>query len=736
MGKGKEKIIILMSLILLYLLMKLSLLFFGFDKIYGYGFGETQFGACARELIRSANLPISCFDYIGAGLCKLTNSCASALLMDVLVVPFFMLFGTSYLALKLVPLSFNLVIFIFLYLFLYRFFNKRIAIITSILYIFPPSVFTSLSFGCNTNKCEFTLFTILTMYIFFVIFFNKINYRMNFILFGVISALGLCLNYIFLITIITCFLLWFILDRKFFLKSDFFIFLGAFLVSLLPWIYYVVHNIGGVYIYAKPLYGHFLGNGIVNSLIRLKGLVSTQLFNIFIMEDIGFIKGYFLGLIYYIIFLFSFCVFSWQNMKYLFKLLFKAPPKKQLQATSDNTSKMLFIFIYMVVFFITCSFSDFPVSGAYSKFNFINYRFLASTYPFLIVIIVIILDRLSFKKYISAISNSIITILILISLLSNLTLISLNRFGEGFKYEGYSYIELGTRLAIGFGEKINKAVKLINQVDSDNRELMYQGFTAGFVRDDFDYNHIVKLIDIVKQKIDKEHYFACLEGLGMGFGQIVWENDVMEGIDLIKRFDPRYQGYFYQGVGLQMISRNMFGLDSPEYISRAMNKIEEFYRSFYCRGMGMNIGFSMEQDMFDCINKINQLDIDYKKDCYYGLGEAFGLRVNLHNIVNYISKINQVDGKYIIYCYQGLGRGISFRYGYYINKCIEMIDKVDEDYKPYCYYGLGIGIGAKYGYDINKCKEILGQIEKQYRDNFRQGLINGISYYWEKEASL
>ena len=424
--KSKEKIFILIGLILLFLLIKLSILFFGFDKIYD--FSELQYGACARELIRSDNLPFSSYYYIGSCIYKGNNSGALTSLLSILVVPFFLLFGESYLSLKLVHLLINIVTLIFLYLFLYKFFSKKIAVITSILFINGTSISTKFSLMGLGNHYETILFTILTMYIFYKIFFDKNDHSINFILFGLISALGLCLNYIFLVTLVTCFLLWFIFDNRFFLRRQFLIFIVTLIVCLIPWAYYIIYNIGGVYIYFKPIYQHFLSNGIVNSLIRLKDLASTHLFNLFLLEDIGFIKGHFLSSIYYLLFVLSFCVLFWLNTKYLLKLLFKIPQRKQLQVPSENISKELFIFIYLIVFYIACSFSDLSIGGWHGKFDFVSYRYLGPVYLFLFITIALFLDKLSFKKYMRTISNSIIIILILISLLSNLAFISYNKF--------------------------------------------------------------------------------------------------------------------------------------------------------------------------------------------------------------------------------------------------------------------------------------------------------------------
>jgi hypothetical protein len=735
MGKHREKISILVALIVSYLFIKLSILFFGFNKIHGYGFQELQFGACARELIRSFNSPFSCYGYIGSGLSRLTNSCAAALLNDILAVPLFMLFGESYLTLKLIPLFFNLAILISLFLFLYKFFSKKVAVITGILLVVPPSIFTNLSFACNANKCEFILFTILSMHIFYGIIFDKKEHPVNFILFGFISAVGLCLNYIFLITLAACFLVWFISDARFFLRKKFWVFMGIFTACLLPWVYYVVRNIGGVYIYSKPVYSHFLTNGVVNSFIRFRELVSSQLFNLFILEDIGLIKGYFSGGIFYLVFILSFCVFSWINMRYILQYLTGVLRRKEADAVSSAMPKEFFIFIYLLVFFMSYSFSDFALPGTYDRFNFVNYRYLASIYPFLLIIIALFFERLGFKRHMRFVSNTILTMLIAIGLLSNLAFISFGKFGEGLQYEGFGYTDLGCRFALRFGDKIDTAIKFMDRVDSGNEGLMYAGFATGLACYDFSYNNVTRIIDMVDRRVDKKHHAACYEGLGIGFAQILWNGRAQEGLDLIRQLDHRYRGYFYRGMGMEICSRNIFGLDAQEgYFDRTVGgNIEKAYRHFCYEGFGVNLGFNLGYSISDCIDSINRLDPEYRRYCYYGLGEGFGRRANYHNIPGYVAKIKHMEKDYRAYCYQGLGEGVVFRYGEDIGMCIKMIEKIEKEYRPYGYYGAGIGIGVKFGYDVNECRKILMRVDKEYRNNFLKGLEEGAGRLWGEQ---
>ena len=93
---------------------------------------ELYRGNVAKELISGPGLRF--FDY------QRSEYEGGALVMGVLAVPFFLLFGKTLFALKLVVLSFSVATLVLWYLFLYTFFDRTTAVMASALMDFDAAL--------------------------------------------------------------------------------------------------------------------------------------------------------------------------------------------------------------------------------------------------------------------------------------------------------------------------------------------------------------------------------------------------------------------------------------------------------------------------------------------------------------------------------------------------------------------------------------------------------------------
>jgi len=89
-----------------------------------------------------------------------------------LTVPLLLLFGYSPYVLKIVPILYSLFILIVMFLFLEKYFGLKVALLSSIFFIFSPLQVTYWNLFYNSNHFEGALFTMLLMVIFFNLFFN------------------------------------------------------------------------------------------------------------------------------------------------------------------------------------------------------------------------------------------------------------------------------------------------------------------------------------------------------------------------------------------------------------------------------------------------------------------------------------------------------------------------------------------------------------------------------------
>src|SRR3989338_1911295 len=239
-----RKLIIFLGLIGLFMVLRHLVLFSSLDKIYESE--ELYRGTIAREIIQGPLIPL--WEYLDY---KVEYFPGGVLTVGILAVPFFLLFGPTYIALKLVGLSFALGTFILWYLFLDRFFDRKTAIISSLLFIFCMPFYTQTSLITWGSHPEANFFTILSIFIFYRIFFREENnrainympdlYRKNkryFLIWGVVAGFGLWFVQSYLLTILFLFLFWFAFDKKFFLRRTFYIFVFGFILGFSPEIYY------------------------------------------------------------------------------------------------------------------------------------------------------------------------------------------------------------------------------------------------------------------------------------------------------------------------------------------------------------------------------------------------------------------------------------------------------------------------------------------------------------------
>jgi len=246
-----------------------------------------------------------------------THDIVPGLLTGTLLTILFMIFGVSGYVMKMIPILTSTAIVALAYCFLYKHFNKKAAIITSLIFIFAPFTYTIRTFIAWEDYKGSILLTFLIMYIFFDIFYNKKKNYWNFILLGLISGFALSFYLMNFILILAFVILWFSFDKKFFIKKNFLIFLISFIIILSPLIMYnYTHDFASFDIITRYLKTD-------NSLLTHKSSmpIHSNLFSLitedipasFNFNDIGFINGALLNYAYYFIFIISFVFILYKN---------------------------------------------------------------------------------------------------------------------------------------------------------------------------------------------------------------------------------------------------------------------------------------------------------------------------------------------------------------------------------------------------------------------------------------
>ena len=622
--KFKNKYFTLTILCIVFVLVRLPVIITSMDKIFD--FNELYIGTIAKELIEGRSLAL--FDY------QLTHIRGGTLLTGIFVVPFFLLFGQSYFILKLVALLVSLTILAVTYLFLWRFFNKKIAIITGVLMAISAPIYTLFSSMVYGRNYESIIFTMITLSIFYRIFFqevsaNHIPYKERyFALFGLVSGLGMYFDYIFAVTLIYCLGFWFIFDKTFFTRKTFRLFLVSFLLGLTPWIYYnLTHHLAAICIDddypGVPLRHLFLLNSLPEVARKLKDLLVYHLPGSFYFRDFKFIPGYVISYIYYIIFLLVFCVLFWLNRDTVWKLICGIIPSRRRRVLPSPLYREAFIILYPVAFSLLYSFSYYLISkkSEYNFFGFYEYTYLVVLYPFIFITIAIFLSRLwDWGKKSRRIAVSVLVFMLVFFIVGGLSadydLVTPRNFGKRLIYQGYNYGILGIVIGERYGHSISKVMSVIRNIRQPYRASAFRGIGWNIGRRFFrakEYSDVDACIAHMN-KIDSRYRQFVFWGFGAFLGLQL--KDTSDAAFYLNRIDKKYRPYAYRGIGWFTGWRFK---DRLSLSIKQIDKIDEVYRPDYCRGLGEIAGLIFGQNISWCTELLKDIDPKYQSYVFESL---------------------------------------------------------------------------------------------------------------------
>jgi len=755
----------LVILTLAYLLVRSAVLFTSIDKIH---LDEEEYrGNVAKELISGPILPL--FDY------QRSEYEGGSLVNGILATPFFLIFGETLLSLKLVGLLAGLMLFILWFLFLDEFFNKKVAVLASILHILPPFIFTRVSLSVIGAQEQSGIFTILAACLFYKIIFKQAK-RTIFVFLGLVCGFGLFFSYVFLLTLLTILLLWFLFDKRFILRKDFLAFVIFFFIGFSPWICYnLTHNFEGFIVSDQPALYWFTQNSPFDSLSRLIKFTTVDIVNSFEFCRIGFLSGKFLSYAYYLVFVVSFCVLLFLNRKVFLGTLSRIIPGKRFNFPPAEPSKYMLLLIFPIVFSTFYSFTGIsPKTDFYSSYV-LRYRNVLPLYPFIFAFIAIFLHKISnMHKYFhsSYFAPILMGALIFPGLISNarvVTVDNLRRSSLLTIYRGYNYYNLGRVIAWRFdgSSKWIDSVKSLKNAEA--RRYCYSGMGWGYAEDKFNADYTLYLGTII-HKIERDYWPYAYEWMGEalerglrydkstaaglrnylnpdmisyfygGVGrQAVKEiggNPEQALIDFRKRIDEEYAPYFFKGIGVELFS---VLTDRPKIFYRFMNSVDARFKPLIYEGMAQgreyyrfiygDFGFGIGKIGYD-IGKwgkiMSKMEIEYRPFCYERLGIEIGWRF-IHGVKEYLSFLRATDQEYRLYLYRGLGTGIGWRFAYDLKGCVKLIQNIDQAFWPYVYQGLGMGVARRYAYQEDAWANESKEIPVSYRSFFYAGIKDASS---------
>ena len=723
----RNKYLPLFALILFFLAIRLLILFSGVDNLIYHE--EIDIGTAAKIQI----------DGISPTLISrhANNYRWGGIILGILTVPFFLLFGDSLVVLRAVPMLFSLGTLVLLYLLLFNFFNRRAAILASLLFILSPPNYIKGSFVATGGYTEINFFSILAIFLFYKIFFGEgANRKYLYAFFGIVSGFALYYDYTFLLTLSCCLLFWFTFDKGILLKKNFHIFVLFFLIGFSLWFYHnLTHNWNALFIMRdESLLSWYTKNSFLHSLIRIKDLVIFNIPSSFSFKDFFFLSENLVSYTYYFILASSFIGLFWLQRKAIAGFFWGLIPLRRFRMFPGMISRETFLIIYVVMFVLAYAFCGTSYLSKREGDLVFPHRFVIFMVPALFMITSIFLTRITNNKYGIFISRVFASVLILIGLINNVGMISMQNYRISALPDGFNYIDSGHALRRIFGDSIEQFSDFINKIDKKYRRFFYDGYKWAVPIDENNFS--VK--DYVQKKImgsiDKGYWPFAYENLGKVIGQnLRYSKDLDE--ELKSSADKVFYPYFYIGLGRSFINK---GIDEREY-NYIYGIIDKQYWRYFHEGMGIEMDIMFIDDHQKFSQFMSTIDTEAKRDIYAGFAKGreyprmsydifqAGFRKIAHSIKEWKKRVTDIEEEFRSYCYQRLGIEMGWRFIYDIKGYRKFLQKVDEEYRPYMYRGLGTAIGWRFGYKISGCILLIKQVEQRYWTYIYEGLGTGVA---------
>jgi 4-amino-4-deoxy-L-arabinose transferase-like glycosyltransferase len=280
----------------LLLIVRMTVLLLGTEALY---YPEEGYrGTIAYELVTGLKFPF--LDY------RADDYQAGSLIVGVLAAPLFGLFGSHLILLKCVALAFALATLCILYGFAARFFGRSMAILTGLLWIFPPPALTRFTLTTMGSHTESLLFTCLALYWLYELLYSDTPTTYSAWWLGITCGLGFWFASTMGLTILFVVCMLALMKPRVYINRAGLAGLCGGLLGLLPWLYSnIQYDFAGLRILRQgidplyPAYQHitpFLLGAALKSAKLLGGSIPHGLF----FADWGLLSGNIIAYLYYV----------------------------------------------------------------------------------------------------------------------------------------------------------------------------------------------------------------------------------------------------------------------------------------------------------------------------------------------------------------------------------------------------------------------------------------------------
>jgi len=659
---NKKLILSLSAATLIYFGLRFLLLISNFDDMSIPPFELFPMGTMAKNIIDGSGYPIM-------GYCD-THS-GGELITGFGAIPFYLLMGQSYMALKMTPLFTGLGVLLLLFFFLKSNFSSRAAILGAFLFALAPTTLVKHSLLAMGNHFEI-LFPLTVLLFCFYRFHFQIQTKRWLALSAIVA--GFCIFHNFSSMIVIALLCVVHFGMRGYIKTlqDLLLVVPFAIIGLLP---LILINLGtegggGVFLEAK-----FMGKNTLSLSIlwaRLLDFFGTHFIQVGCFKDFAGIPGKLAEWSWLVCFMLAYlsatpCFLKGVRIifcRLLGRSLSDSSSSVGDEATNESCSgdrssvspakleclKIMPLLLYLPCLALAYSAGNFKLGGYADSIKVGGYRYFLTHILFALFLIAIQASRISLtrKGKRLRLAGGVFCGVALITGLFNLAEADLtfsNPKSHGLRYNGYSYFQSSRGM---FTNRIKKDENLIAQ-SMNNMAPLYKSqiyWGVGYLYAMIDLRPTVPkrgknkgrsnlsgiTINKVLSKTPKEHRIDAAYGLGEYLREMYSVRTLR--MNTLKEFIQRNAGIYTPYVLQGMMARRTF--IKTQQLKNYFNSCERFIsrspKSFtpdLILGYGMQCGYILRrgiQQEFEIIKNIAlMIPEKYQNMFYYGLGMGYAL---------------------------------------------------------------------------------------------------------------
>lgn len=351
-------------------------------EFIGYGgWEELVRGSAAQDLIDGPLLPFQ--DY------QVNDFSGGSLVVALLAVPFFWVFGPTIVALRLSVLLVSCASVAFLFLVLDRFVSRRAAWLGALLLAVAPPGYALLSCIAYGTHVENNLQAVVLVFLFLAHHYARPESRGTSFLLGLVAGFAVYFGFGILLVIGLLLAFEFLFDKRFFFRPTF-QFLG-FVVGITPLlIYRWNHRLSQAAIYNRSLWDHFFDQTAHRPRGRVLGeLLSRDLpESVYLPNSLG-VSGILLGQLVWIALAGLCALAAWQHRDSIRRALSGV---FRMRIEPRSVHPVVLFLAYIPLFVLAFVLSDFQIDAR--RHWVASYRYLMPLYPFVFMAAAVALDQM------------------------------------------------------------------------------------------------------------------------------------------------------------------------------------------------------------------------------------------------------------------------------------------------------------------------------------------------------